>query len=441
MLASTVLLFSLLVADTAEGTGSNQSDVRIQQVANAWQHRSSAFAGGVVEWEYDQSVLGRFESYWVPTNAEAADELQGVFQFSANAIQYDSRSTEYPVLGNRLSQTSEREYYRTALLSHFPDENAHRRKLLDYSITLNSDELLHFWQDRDTDGAEYPRTIVLPQSAITSMAPLARACGFASDSYDHLSGVPSPVLHQLCTLPCLLTFRPSLFEDRVAGMLDGDKLKLESHSFNSSLVTLILPADGSVEGGIEWVLACDPKLGFAVRRLLGKIDGKAIVQCDVSYDKHENGHWVPLEWTVQIIGDDPSFVRQAVTAKRIRIDLSERTSRELEIANLSGTWINDLTDNRQFLVLDDGQHWEIPDGKASWLSYEQTVTMSRGESPVGVMTDSDWPTKRKVIAAMTQWPGLLFPLSILGGGMFIAIRLLAPKTTAAQNVTAAAKED
>ncbi len=438
MLASTVLLFSLLAADTAEGRDSLRADIRIEQIADAWCRRSEAFSEGAVEWEYDQNSLGRFESYWVPTNTESASRLQGAFRFSANAAQYRSRSTEYPVLGSRLSQTNEREYFRSALLSHFPSKDADKRKLLDYFITLTSDELVHSWQDRDSEQAEYPRAVVLPPSAISSPDSLARACGFASDSHDHLSGVPSSVLHQLSTLPCLLTFQPSLFDDRLTGMLDGVELTSDAGSFGNSLVSLTLPAGSSVEGALQWKLFCDPELDFSVRRILGSIGDKTIVQCDVSYDEHESGYWVPLEWTVQILGDDPSFVRQIVTAKRTRLDLIEKASREIEIAHAPATWVNDLVDNKQSLVLDDGSLWEIPSTHVGWLSYEQVLAKSRGEELDVVATAVPWLTQRRIVSALTQWPGLLLPLSIIGAGMFVAIRFFTPKKKAREQQDASA---
>lgn len=424
MLASTVLLFSLLAADA---TDSIRSDVRIQQVADAWDRRSEAFAGGEIEWEYDPRSLGRFETYWVPTNAEPASPIKGACQFSSNRMRYSSRSAEYPVLGNRQLQTNEREYFRSALLSHFPDEDSHRRKLLNYSIALTPVELLHSWQDRGAEQSEYPRTVVLPQHAISSMDSLAKACGFASDSHDHLSGVPSSVLHQLSILPCLLTFRPSLFDDRLVATLDGVEVTLDASSFGDSSISLTLPADGSVEGDLQWKLICDPQLDFAVRRMLGSFDGKTIVQCDVSYDEHESGHLVPLAWTIQVIGDDPSFVRQIVTARRTRIDLAEGASPELEIAHAPATWINDLVSGKHSLVLDNGSRWEIPAVQAGWLSYEQILAKSKGDDGDANSPKVSWATCRRILLSLTRWPGLAFPLAFLGVVMVLVIRCFAPR--------------
>ncbi|PQO27626.1 hypothetical protein C5Y96_19050 [Blastopirellula marina] len=441
MLASTVLLLSLFAADAEEGTDLTRPEGRVEQVVDVWRRRSEAFAAGEVEWEYSHNSFGRFESYWVPFNVEADSPLHATFQFFEGTTQYRSQSTDYPLLGNRFSKTNEREYYRSALLSQFSEKDTDALKQLDYSITLTSDGLRHSWKDSETEQSEYPRTIVLPQSAISSIDSLAGVSGFASDSHDHLSGVPSSVLHQLSTLPCLLTFRPFMFDSRLTEISKSVELTRGDNPFNSSLISLTLAADSSDENSLDWKLLCDPDLDFSVVRMLGSESSKTIVQCDVSYDKHASGYWIPLDWTVQIIGDDPSFIRQIARSSRTKLELSKAKTQEIDVATIPSTWINDFAANQHFLVMDDGSHWQIPDGKASWLSYEQIVAMSHGETPAGVTTDSGWPTKRQIIAALTQWPGLLFPLSILGGGMFMAIRLLAPKATDAQNVTATTEED
>lgn len=429
MFLTTAILFSLMAADTASKTGAVQNDGQIDQVIEAWRSRSEAFTEGVVEWDYIPESFGRFESYWVPENGDPTSRISASFEISASDAHYRSASLEFPILGQK--EPIAREYFRSALLSHFQHKGSDRRKVLEYSITISADQLLHRWQDRGTEQQLYPRILLLPQDTMTAVIPLAKACGFAADSHDHESGLPSSVLHQLNTLPLLLSLRPFLFDHRLSGAMDDVEFQQNATGFGGSWVSLTLPPDKSVEGDLRWQLFLEPIMDYSVMRMLGSIGDKTMVQCDVSYDEHERGHWLPSEWTIQIIGDDLSYVRQIVRAKLTRIDRAEEgsllPSTLVKTAHAPNTWVNDQISNKQSLVLDDGSLWDIPATHAGWLSHEQILERSRETEMKPAVVSIPWWNRRRLMSNLTQWPGLIIPLSILGTGMFLAIRFLSPR--------------
>lgn len=399
-------------------------------ISRIWHHRSKAFTSGIIEWKCVDDPFGRFETYWVSSSGSVSTLPQGRLQFSSNCVQYSSYSLEYPELGNAKSESrNEREYFRYHLLSHFRDATADRRKPLSYTITIAPDSVVHYWKDDELEGREYPRSVVLPPHALSSFSLLAQACAFASDSQDHDSSVPSPVVHQLSMLPCVLSFRPRLFDTRLGSGLKEVEISFHEYDHEaSSLVAIDLNANDPDERSLAWRLLVDPALDYSVRRAIGISSGIAVVQCDATYEQVEGGPWIPSQWTVQVLGrDDPAFVRQIATFRRTIWDKNNKA----DVFNLNAdfeeaTWVNDLQTGVQAITTSGDGRWEIPESYQDGHPYVQILALSKGyeiERKALTMNSVQW---RRLLVSLTRWPRLILPLSILGGLMFAAIRLFAP---------------
>lgn len=434
MYISTILLLATLAAVPEKGADGARLSRAKEEISQAWHRRSEAMDSGIAEWEYVDDAFGRFEIYWIPTSLSADMAIQGRLQFSPMSIQYRSHSFEYPDLGNSKAKLlSEREFFRTHLLSHFQDSTADERKLLPYTITVGSDSVVHYWQDDVLVNREYPRAVVLPPQSVSSFSKLAQACAFASDSHDHDSSVPSPVVHQLSILPFLLSFRPALFDTRLSKGLKEVEISFdESGSEIAHLATLALAANSSDENSLAWKLFVDPALDYSVRRAIGCSAGNAVVQCDMVYDQDKNGTWIPSQWTVQVLGsDDPAYVRQVATFRQSLWDLngesSSSTASDAKVTFADTTWVNDLQAGTQFIVTNDEKHWDIPASHQNWHSYDQILALSQGKEIDRSSMVLDSFQLRRLLANLTQWPGLILPLSIVGAGMFLVIRLFSSR--------------
>ncbi|PQO45486.1 hypothetical protein [Blastopirellula marina] len=428
---STFLLLATLSAAPGQETTEDRMGNAREKISEAWQRRSESVKAGTMEWEYADEPFGRFETYWIPKTPTTARKIQGQLQLTPKAIRYHSHSFEYPVLGySKATILSEREYFRSHLLSHFQKPGVDERKLLPYTITVTPEPVIHYWQDDAIENREYPRAVTLPSQAISSYLALAEACGFASDSHSHDSGLPSPIIHQINTLPALLSFRSAFFDKRLAGGLEDVEILPSENDPGCFQLVLDSPVRASEEKVPQWRLLVDPTIDFSVRRLLGSLDGKAFIQCDISYDEYENKHWIPRQWAIQVFGDgDPSYVRQFVTANRTSISLEETGSSSLEEMNDTlppKTWIIDVASGKQSLVLEDGSSWELRNSLMSGISYEQALAQSQGEGPRTAMAGASWMTPRRIVSSLTRWPGMALPLLVIGSGMFMAIRYFSP---------------
>ena len=431
MIAATLVLISFFGADPARVTNASAS-TQLDEIRAAWTRRSEAVATGVVEWAYVSQPFGRFESYWLADAAGHEIQQKGKLSFAGNAVRYESESTEYPELATASyrSQT-EHGYFRAHLLSHFQDEHCVRRIALTYSIVATPDEVVHSWEAPANTAGQYPRAIVAPAGSLSSIMPLAEASGFAGDSSSNLSGVPSPVLHQLCCLPVLLALRPGLFDAR---LIDHIEMEHEPsvRNLRSELVEVSLPPRNDATDSLEWRMWLDPAKDFSVCRIFAMNAGDVLVQCDIGQEQINN-HWIPAEWTVQILDKDPSFARQIVKANRSNLKLGSEPAGDINITPslATGIWINDLITGQHRIVTEQGD-WEFPASLAPWQSYEQLLARSRGEKVDPALSTIPGSLLRRSLSAIARWPGIAIPLSLLGAGMFLAIRLFAPRTIASE---------
>lgn len=432
MISCALVLLSLVAGDRSQANDRTPTSIDVEAVAESWQHRSEAFAQGMIRWIYASDSYGRFETYWVPIDDTMAEPINAAFRFSGNAVRYRSRSLGYPILGNIWMATNDaRNYYRSALLSHFSDANAARRKWLNYEIVVNRDRVVHVWQDGSLAAdQEYPRAVILPPRHIASVDSLAKATGFASDSHEHESGLPSPVMHQLSMLPLLICLRPSLFDQRFAGSWEDIQLEPPSPHDGTSCVTLRLPLPAADEGTLQWTLWLDPDVQYSVRRMIGKIAGHPRVQCDIFYEKHDAGYWVPSDWTIQILGEDPSFVQQTVSAKVTQVTIDESASSDPIATKLPlHTWVQDIVAANEVMVMEEGRRWEIPRTTTELLSHPQLVSLASGRLSSGGRGKSH----REAWLLFTRWPGLAVPLIFVTAILFAAIRFGVPLLSAAPN--------
>lgn len=117
-------------------------------IAKAWTLRASKLQTGSVSWTYAPDAFGRFETYWIPSSGNVSADVGGVLHIAPDQLAYVSSTTDYPSLGNkRTSKTTEREYFRFNLLSHFAVADVDRRRPLEYSIALGKDSLQHAWRE------------------------------------------------------------------------------------------------------------------------------------------------------------------------------------------------------------------------------------------------------------------------------------------------------
>lgn len=425
MVGAAFLITASLCAATGKADVAATPPDRAGQALQAWNQRAESIASGTVPWVIEDDKFGRFESSWYPTDPKADVELDGELRFSRSDFQYSSRSFEYPEFGfNMAKGTTEREFYRSALLSKFPDPAAEHREPLSYLTTMTTDSCTHSWHGGES---EYPRSLVLPTNSLRQLAALAKATAYNSDSADNLSGVPSPVLHQLLTLPLIWAFRPSLFDARMTGASTDVAIEVDAAIPGQHVWIMQLPSDATEEDSLAWKFFLTPDQGFSIRRAIGYLEDRAVTQIDISYDQYEEQIWLPKKWTVLTLGSAPATVTQVVTAVRSEMELQDQASADIEFAKSIPVeaWVNDLVAGRQYLATETGD-FEINAIHSATLTYPQVLALSRGEEIVPRV--EKWKNSaRRQLVVLVRWPGILLPLGLIGACMFLAIRFTGPK--------------
>lgn len=404
--------FGLLIVAgcPGEAIADNSAD-RAAEIAAMWESRTH-WGDGHFAWELANYPFGRFESNWLPSNAgDTALTATADFQFTSQAAQYRSYSTEYPSFGYQPAmQSAASDLFYTALDQKFADRSLEHREALPYQITFTAELSVHAWGAGIT---EYPRAIVMPPRSEEFLSEFIAGLMPHSGSSDHLSGLPSPVLHQFLALPLLLSFCPQLFDDQLLQPETWQHLDDSQKNAGLSLVVLRLNREDSADGATDWEFFLDPDCQYSVRRAVAFVNGQAMVQCDIGYDQTADGRWIPQRCVVQVLGHQPKMVRQAVVATRANYGLTAPTadSPVIRASIPSRAWVVNRQQGREYLTLNESSNatmlpniHDISTQQSKLYTYQQIVNHAVGQ-PAETRSLARRQIAWQWLIKATHWPG------------------------------------